>query len=67
MLDRNEVHALARGWLAHVGADDALKILTSDAPAPAGLIDFCGRVLQMMEVEAPTAEEAEGPAKGDAR
>ena len=61
---RADVEALARDWLALVGAEAALHVLTSGTHEAARIVAFLARVVELTGV----AESAEvGDAEGGAR
>jgi hypothetical protein len=63
-IPRADAEALARDWLAFVGADAALQVLTSGTHEASRIIAFLERILEL--TEAATATD-KGSAEGGAR
>ncbi len=62
---RADVEALARDWLALVGAEAALQVLTSSTHEATRIVAFLALVVELTEKAVQSVEGTE--AKGDAR
>ena len=62
---RADAEALARDWLAAVGAGIALRVLTGDAYEAARFVELCSHVLDVTDqlADEPDASGAEGGAR----